>query len=50
VKLARDAGVKRLILTHFDPQLPLDNPIDLPKARAIFPATEIATEKMEVEF
>jgi len=50
VKVARDAGVKRLYLTHFDPQLPLGDPIDLSAARAIFPATEIAREKMEFEF
>lgn len=50
VRVARDAGVKRLILTHFDPQLPLDEPINLTAARAIFPATEVAREKMEFEF
>jgi ribonuclease Z len=50
VRVARDAGVKRLLLTHFDPQLPVDHPIDLAAARAIFPATEIAREKMELEF
>ena len=49
-RVARDAGVKRLFLTHFDPQLPLDDPIDLQAARAIFPATEIARELMEFEF
>lgn len=47
---ARAAGVKRLFLTHFDPQLPLDDPIDLEAVRAIFPATEIAREKMDIEF
>lgn len=50
VRLARDAGVKRLILTHFDPELPLDEPLDLAAARTIFPATEIAREKMDIEF
>ena len=49
-QVARDAGVKRLFLTHFDPRLPLDDPIDLSAARAIFPATEIARELMDIEF
>jgi ribonuclease BN (tRNA processing enzyme) len=49
-QVAREAGVKRLFLTHFDPQLPLDDPIDLNVARAIFPATEIARELMDIEF
>lgn len=49
-QVARDAAVKRLFLTHFDPRLPLDEPIDLQSARAIFPATEIAREKMDIEF
>jgi|SRR5579863_7499063 len=50
VRAARDAAVKRLILTHFDPELPLDEPLDLAAARAIFPATELAREKMEFDF
>jgi len=50
VRVARDAGVKRLILTHFDPELPLDEPLDLAAARAIFPTTELAREKMEFDF
>ncbi len=29
-ELARDAGVKRLVLTHFDPYAALDDPVDLP--------------------
>ena len=49
-RVAREAGVQRLFLTHFDPQLPLDDPIDPQAARAIFPATEIARELMEFEF
>jgi len=49
-QVARDAGVKRLYLTHFDPQLPVDDPIDPQSACAFFPATEIAREKMEFEF
>ena len=49
-RAARDAGVKQLILTHFDPELPLDDPIDLPAVRAFFPATEIASDLMEFDF
>jgi len=49
-ELARDAGVKRLVLTHFDPYAALDDPVDLTKARAIFPQTDVAEDKMVVEF
>lgn len=48
--LARDAQVKRLILTHIDPQHPEDDPIGIDTARAIFPATELAEDLMEIEF
>jgi len=46
---ARDAGVKRLLLTHFDPRHPEDDPVDVGAARAIFAATELAHDLMEVE-
>lgn len=49
-ELARNGGVKRLVMTHFDPYAALDDPVDLPKARSIFPATEVAEDKMVVEF
>ena len=49
-RTARDAGAKRLLLTHFDPQHPEDDPIGLRAARAIFPATELAEDHMEIEF
>lgn len=49
-ELARDAGVKRLVLTHFDPYAALDDPVDLAKARTIFPQTTVAEDKMVVEF
>jgi ribonuclease Z len=49
-ELARDAGVKRLILTHFDPYAALDDPVDLAKARSIFPAVDLAQDKMVVDF
>jgi ribonuclease BN (tRNA processing enzyme) len=49
-RIAQDAGAKRLVLTHFDPQHPEDDPIGLSAARAIFPATELAEDLMEVDF
>ena len=49
-RVAKDAGAKRLMLTHFDPQHPEDDPIGLAAARAIFPATEIAEDLMEIDF
>lgn len=48
-QLARDAGVGRLLLVHIDPRRPDDDPIRLETARAIFPATELAEDLMEVE-
>ena len=49
-ELARNAGVRRLVLTHFDPYSALDDPVDIEKARLIFPAVEVAEDKMVVEF
>jgi ribonuclease BN (tRNA processing enzyme) len=49
-RTAADAGVKRLVLTHIDPQHPEDDPIGLPAARAIFPATDLAQDLMEFDF
>lgn len=49
-ELARDAQVKRLYLTHIDPQHPEDDPIGIATARAIFPTTEIAEDFMPVDF
>jgi len=49
-ELARDAGVGRLFLTHFDPQSDADDPVGLETARAIFPETEIAEDQLTVEF
>jgi ribonuclease BN (tRNA processing enzyme) len=48
--LAREAGVKRLYLTHIDPQRPDDDPIGLATARAIFPDTTLAEDLMEIQF
>ena len=49
-ELARAAGVKRLVMTHFDPYAALDDPVDLKKAQSIFPAAEVAEDKMVVDF
>lgn len=49
-RLAKEAGVGRLYLTHIDPQLPDDDPIGLATARAIFPETTLAEDLMEIEF
>lgn len=46
-EVARDAGVGRLYLAHIDPQRPEPDPIGLDVARAIFPATSIATDMLE---
>ncbi|MFK7822026.1 MAG: MBL fold metallo-hydrolase [Planctomycetaceae bacterium] len=49
VELAKEAGVGRLGLVHIDPQRADDDPIDLQKARSIFPETFIAEDKMTIE-
>ncbi len=49
-RLAKEAGVGRLYLTHIDPQRPDDDPIGLAIARAIFPQTTLAEDLMEIEF
>lgn len=48
--LAKQAGVKRLYLTHIDPQREDDDPIGLETARSIFPRTWVAEDRMEIEF
>jgi ribonuclease BN (tRNA processing enzyme) len=49
-RVAKEAGAKRLFMTHFDPQHPEDDPVGISAARAIFPATELAEDLMEIEF
>jgi ribonuclease BN (tRNA processing enzyme) len=46
--LARDAGVGRLYLVHTDPGRSAADPIGLDAARALFPATALAEDLMEV--
>jgi ribonuclease BN (tRNA processing enzyme) len=49
-QVARRAGVGRLVLTHLDPLSTHQDPVGLDVARAIFPATEIGEDLMELEF
>ena len=48
--LARNAGVQRLVMTHFDPHAALADPVDLDKARSLFAAAEVAEDGMVCEF
>jgi ribonuclease Z len=49
-ELARDVGAGQLVLIHVDPRFTESDPIDLERARAIFPRTELAEDLMVVEF
>ena len=49
-EVARQAGVKRLVLVHFDPLTTADDPIGLDTARAVFPNTILGEDRMELEF
>jgi ribonuclease BN (tRNA processing enzyme) len=49
-ELAKNSGAGRLLLVHMTPLGPEPDAIDLRKAQAIFPETEIATDLLEVEF
>jgi len=49
-QVAKAAGVNRLLLVHFNPLATGDDPVDLEIARRIFPAAEVAVDKMVVEF
>lgn len=48
--VAKAAGVKRLVLLHFNPLDETSDPIGLDFARGIFPATELTYDGMEIEF
>jgi len=47
-RTARDAGARRLLITHFSTRFPDPTPL-LQEARAIFPDTILAEDLMEVE-
>jgi ribonuclease Z len=48
-RVAREAGVHRLVLTHLSPRYGLEPDILLREARAVFPAIEIARDGLEIE-
>ncbi len=47
-RVALDAGVRRLVLTHISPRYTRDAPELLAEARAVFPETSIARDGMSV--
>ena len=47
---ASAAEVGRLVLVHANPLDPREDPVGLPVARAIFPATELGRDGMEIDF
>lgn len=47
-RTARDAGARRLLITHFSTRYPDSTPL-LQEARAIFPDTLVAEDLMEIE-
>lgn len=49
-QVAREAGVRRLILAHVNPLLDHEDPVGLEQARSVFPDTELATDELETEF
>ncbi len=49
-EVARAADVGRLVLVHINPLVTDDSTIGLDVAKAIFPATEIGVDGMELEF
>jgi len=49
-RVARQAGVGRLVLVHLNPLSTDRDPIGLDIARAIFPETELGQDLMELEF
>lgn len=49
-RLARRAGVGRLVLVHVNPAASEDDPVGIDKARAIFPKSELGQDLMELEF
>ena len=52
-RVAREAGVRELILTHISPRYARGNPVEpaelIRQARAVFPATTLAEDFMNVE-
>jgi len=48
-RIARDAGARRLVLTHISARYTREAPELLAEARAIFPETEVARDGLQVE-
>lgn len=48
--IAKAANVKKLLLTHINPLATCDDPVEIEKARAIFPATSVANDHDIVDF
>jgi ribonuclease BN (tRNA processing enzyme) len=49
-EVALAAGVGRLVLVHVNPLINAIDPVGLATARAIFPATEIGTDGLDIDF
>jgi ribonuclease Z len=49
-RVAKAAGVGRLLLLHFNPLEESDDPVGLSAMRTFFAATELSTDEMELEF
>lgn len=49
-QVARQAEVGRLILVHINPLETADDPVGLAAARAVFPQTDLGTDRLVIEF
>jgi ribonuclease BN (tRNA processing enzyme) len=49
-QVAAAAGVKRLILVHFDSLDESDDPIGIAAVRRIFPAAEVGEDESQIDF
>jgi ribonuclease BN (tRNA processing enzyme) len=49
-RVARDAGVGRLLLVHVDPNRDDDDPVGIHSVRSIFPQSQVVEDLQEIEF